>query len=227
MPSHQPLFLSKAGLKPLPIRTDSSTMIDYISVFIFFFAVIDPVGTVPVFIAVTSHFDESAKRKIALQAVLVASLILLFFMIAGEVILNAIDIPLPAFEIAGGIILFLFALTMIFGDSKPDEEIQMVNSGSETAIFPLAVPSLASPGAMLAAVMLTENSSFSLFEQVQTATVMITVLLFALLLMLAASWIHRLIGNSGASIISKVMGMILAAVATNNVLSGITLYFDL
>ena len=200
-------------------------MIDYISVFMFFFAVIDPVGTVPVFIAATSHFDEKAKRKIALQAACAAALILLFFIVAGELILTAIDIPLPAFEIAGGIILFLFALTMIFGDSKPDTEMKMVKDGTETAIFPLAVPSLASPGAMLAAVLLTKNSSFSIFQQMQTAGVMLSVLLIAFLFMLAASWIHRFIGNSGASIISKVMGMILAAVATNSVLSGIKVYF--
>lgn len=200
-------------------------MIDYVSVFIFFFAVIDPVGTVPVFIAATSQFDEKAKRKIALQAACAAALILLFFIIAGELILTAIDIPLPAFEIAGGIVLFLFALTMIFGDSKPDTELQMVKGDTETAIFPLAVPSLASPGAMLAAVLLTENSSFSISQQVQTAGVMISVLFIAFLLMLAASWIHRFIGNSGASIISKVMGLILASVATNSVLSGIKVYF--
>lgn len=200
-------------------------MIDYISVFIFFFAVIDPVGTVPVFIAATSQFDEKAKRKIALQAACAAALILLFFIVAGELILTAIDIPLPAFEIAGGIILFLFALSMIFGDSKPDTEMQMVKDSTETAIFPLAVPSLASPGAMLAAVLLTENSSFSIIQQVQTAGVMLSVLFIAFILMLAASWIHRFIGNSGASIISKVMGMILASVATNSVLSGIKVYF--
>lgn len=200
-------------------------MIDYVSVFIFFFAVIDPVGTVPVFIAATSQFDEKAKRKIALQAACAAALVLLFFIVAGELILTAIDIPLPAFEIAGGIVLFLFALTMIFGDSKPDTELQMVKGDTETAIFPLAVPSLASPGAMLAAVLLTENSSFSISQQVQTAGVMISVLFIAFLLMLAASWIHRFIGNSGASIISKVMGLILASVATNSVLSGIKVYF--
>ncbi|ALO34643.1 MarC family transcriptional regulator [Colwellia sp. MT41] len=202
-------------------------MIDYVSVFIFFFAVIDPVGTIPVFIAVTSRFDEKVKRKIALKAVLVATGVLLFFIIAGEVILTAIEIPLPAFEIAGGIILFMFAITMIFGDSKPDEEIGMVRNDSETAIFPLAIPSLASPGAMLAAVLLTKNSTFSILEQVQTAGVMISVLAIAFIFMLAASWIHRFIGNSGSSIISRVMGMILAAVATNSVLSGVKIYFEL
>lgn len=202
-------------------------MIDYVSVFIFFFAVIDPVGTIPVFIAVTSRFDEKVKRKIALQAVLAATGILLFFIVAGEVILTAINIPLPAFEIAGGIILFMFAITMIFGESKPEEEIAMMRNHSETAIFPLAIPSLASPGAMLAAVLLTKNSTYTIIEQAQTAGVMISVLAIAFIFMLAASWIHRFIGNSGSSIVSRVMGMILAAVATNSVLAGVTTYFGL
>ncbi|MEE4376030.1 MAG: MarC family protein [Candidatus Competibacteraceae bacterium] len=202
-------------------------MNDLIATFIFFFAVIDPIGSVPVFIAVTSRYEDKIKRKIAVQATLASAAILLFFVIAGEVILDAIDIPLAAFQIAGGIVLFLFALTMIFGESKPEQELKMTNTGTETAIFPLAVPSIASPGAMLAAVLLTENSQYSLWEQVQTAAMMLSVLLIVLILLLAASWIHRLIGNSGASIISRVMGLILSSVAVSSVLAGIKEYFGL
>jgi len=202
-------------------------MIDYISTFIFFFAVIDPIGTIPVFIAVTGQYQEKIKRKIAINATLAAALILIFFVVAGEVILTAIDIPLSAFQIAGGIVLFLFALSMIFGESKPEEEIKMASSGNETAIFPLAVPSIASPGAMLAAVLMTENKQYNLWEQTQTTAIMLSVLLIVLVLMLAASWVHRLIGNSGASIISRVMGLILSSVAVANVLAGIKEYFTI
>jgi multiple antibiotic resistance protein len=202
-------------------------MIDLVATFIFFFAVIDPIGTVPVFIAVTSPYDERAKRGIAVKATLVAGAILLFFVVAGEHILNAMAIPLVAFQIAGGIVLFLFALSMIFGESKPEQELKLAESGSETAVFPLAVPSIAGPGAMLAAVLMTENSRYGLVEQAQTAGVMLAVLLVALVLMLGASWIHRFIGNSGASIVSRVMGLILASVATANVLAGIKDYFSL
>ncbi|MDB4522229.1 MarC family protein [Gammaproteobacteria bacterium] len=202
-------------------------MIDYISTFIFFFAVIDPIGTIPVFIAVTGQYQEKIKRKIAINATLAAALILIFFVVAGEVILTAIDIPLSAFQIAGGIVLFIFALSMIFGESKPEEEIKMASSGNETAIFPLAVPSIASPGAMLAAVLMTENKQYNLWEQTQTTAIMLSVLLIVLLLMLAASWVHRLIGNSGASIISRVMGLILSSVAVANVLAGIKEYFTI
>ena len=202
-------------------------MQEFIATFIFFFAVIDPIGTVPVFIAVTRPYQIEDKRKIAVKATLTSALILIFFVVAGEVILTSIEIPLAAFQIAGGIVLFLFALTMIFGEGKPEEEIKMVRKSSETAVFPLAVPSIASPGAMLAAVLLTENHRFNLLEQAITAASMICVLLVAMILMLAASKVHRLIGDSGASIISRVMGLILASVAITNVLAGIKDYFSI
>jgi|TARA_R110002072_G_scaffold109341_1_gene236686 multiple antibiotic resistance protein len=200
-------------------------MIDILATFILFFAVIDPIGTVPVFMKVTSQFDERAKRRIAVKAVLVAGGILLFFVVAGELILDAMAIPLSAFQIAGGIVLFLFALSMVFGESKPEQEVKLAVSITETAIYPLAVPSVAGPGAMLAAVLMTENVRFGIMEQAQTAAVIFSVLLLALLLMLGATWIHRFIGNSGASIVSRVMGLILASVATENILVGIKEYF--
>jgi multiple antibiotic resistance protein len=145
-------------------------MIEYLAVFITFFAVIDPIGTIPVFIAVTAKYDQKTKRRIALLATIVAAFVLIFFVVVGEILLKALSIPLSAFQISGGIVLFLFALNMIFGDSKPEEEIKSLNdSHRDTAIFPLAVPSIASPGAILAAVLLTENAMFSIVEQLQTA----------------------------------------------------------
>ena len=123
--------------------------------------------------------------------------------------------------------LFLFALTMIFGESKPEEEVKLVRSARDTAVFPLSVPSIASPGAMLAAVMQTENEVFTLAQQLQVTTMMLAVLVVVLVLMLGASFVIRLIGNSGASIISRVMGLILASVAVESVLSGIKIYFSI
>lgn len=202
-------------------------MIDFVSTFIIFFAVIDPIGKIPVFIAVTDQYDEKTKKAIAIKAPLISAVILLCFMVVGEVTLTAMAIPLPAFQIAGGIVLFLFALSMIFGESKPEEEVKLAISGTETAIFPLAVPSIAGPGAMLTAVLLTENERYNLVEQAQTAGMMLVVLLIVLVLLLGSSWIHRLIGNSGASIISRVMGLILASAASANILEGIKEYFSL
>lgn len=196
-------------------------MAELVSTFIFLFAVIDPIGSVPVFIAVTDGLSEKEKKVVAYKAVLVSFVVLQFFIIAGEIILDAIEVPLPAFQIAGGIVLFLFALTMIFGESKPDEEIKSVKDPTEIAIYPMAMPSIASPGAMLAVVLLTKNSIYSIFEQVQSSLVMISVLAIVLILLLLSTKVHKIIGSAGASIISRVMGLILTAVAAENVIVGI------
>ena len=146
------------------------------------------------------------------------------FILGGQLLLDALEIPLAAFQIAGGMVLFLFALTMIFGESKPEAEIEeshKVDAHQSKAIFPLAIPSIASPGAMMAIVMLTDNHRYSLVDQGITAAVMVSVLLITLLLLLGATHIQKWIGNVGAAIISRVMGLILAAVALNNLLLGI------
>lgn len=202
-------------------------MNELIASFIFFFAVIDPIGSIPVFIAVTNGFNEQEKRSTAFKAVLVSALVLLFFIVVGELILNAINISLSAFQIAGGIVLFLFALTMIFGDSKPESEIKAIKDTTETAVFPMAMPSIASPGAMLGVVLLTENSKYSIWEQFQTSLAMITVLVIVLILLLLSTKINKLIGAAGASIISRVMGLILSAVAASNIIEGIKVSFNL
>lgn len=202
-------------------------MIDFVATFILFFAVIDPIGTVPVFIAVTKGYEASEKRRIAFKASMIAAVILIFFVVAGEPILTAVGIPLSAFQVAGGIVLLLFALSMIFGESKPEEEIKLASSGSETAVFPLAIPSIAGPGAMLAAVMQTENARFTLFEQAQITGVILAILVLTMLLLMASTFVHKFIGDSGASLISRIMGLILASVAVSSVLSGIRIYFSL
>jgi len=196
--------------------------------FIALWVVIDPIGSIPVFIAVCAGLSAAAQRKVAIKAIVVSAAILLFFLVGGQVLLEALDIHLAAFQIAGGIVLFLFALTMIFGESKVEEETRQINpNASDLAIFPLAVPSIASPGAMLAVVMLTDNHRYSVAEQMITAATMLTVLGFTLLLFFMAAPILRVIGSSGASIVSRVMGLILASVAVDNILRAVTIYFNL
>lgn len=201
-----------------------------ITIFITFFTVIDPIGTVPVFIAVTASVRKEDKATIANRAALVSTGVLIFFVVAGELILNAIGVPLSTFQIAGGIVLFLFALTMIFGESKPEEEIESAKgraSNVDKAIFPLAMPSLASPGAILAAILLTDNSKNHIEDQVITTLVMISVIFVAWLLMRFSSYLFKYIGMAGAAIISRVMGMILTSVAVVHILQGISTYFGL
>jgi len=201
---------------------------DLLERFVTLWVVIDPIGTIPVFIAVTASLTPRARRATALLATVVAIGILLFFLVLGQRLIDALGISLLSFQFAGGIVLFLFALTMIFGEPKAEDDKRVadldVAAGADKpspAIFPLAVPSLASPGAMLAVVLLTDNNRFALPDQAVTAAVMVVVLAIAYVFMLLADPIIRLIGNAGAAIISRVMGMILASVAADAVLSAV------
>ncbi|MEC6814011.1 MarC family protein [Photobacterium toruni] len=197
-----------------------------ITQFVVLWAVIDPIGSVPVYLSQTQHLTPKQRRKVALKAVAIASGVLIFFLVAGQLLLEAMQIPLPAFQAAGGLVLLLFALTMIFGESKPEQEQKLTQDVSRSeladlAVYPLAIPSIASPGAMMAVVMLTDNHRYSVIDQAITAGVMLAILFVSLLLLLSATTIQKWIGNIGAAIISRVMGLILAAVAVNNLLQGI------
>ena len=193
--------------------------------FVVLWAVIDPIGSIPVYLTKTVGLSVEDRRKIARKAVMISAGILIFFLIAGQALLEAMQIPLTAFQIAGGLVLLLFALTMIFGEGKPEQEIKLSSNLNELAVYPLVVPSIASPGAMMAIVLLTDNHRFSLFDQTMTTLIMLSVLLITYLLFLAANRIQRWIGNTGAAVISRVMGLILAAVAINNMLVGIRDFF--
>lgn len=181
--------------------------------------VIDPIGTLPVFLAVTAGMSPEQRRSTAFRAIAISISVLLLFIVIGQIVLEALGLSLASFQIAGGLVLLLFALSMIFGDSKPETEMASVDT-TQTAIFPLAMPSIASPGAMLAVVVLTDNDRNSIAHQAMTTGIMGVVMLAALGILLAANPIHRVIGNGGASIISRIMGMILAAVAVDAMLNG-------
>ncbi len=200
---------------------------DAIQIFVLLWAVIDPIGTVPVFLAVTRRHKNEELARIAIQAILIAAAVLVFFIIAGEYLLAAMNVPLTAFQVSGGLVLFAFAFNMIFGESKPEEEVRIVKSGSDTAVFPLAVPAIAGPGAMMAVVLLTDKHRFDVSHQLLTTGVLLLVLAIQLLLLLGAPRIGKVIGDAGASVISRVMGIILAAVAMNSVLLGIKAFFNL
>ena len=195
---------------------------DLVREFITLFVVIDPVGTIPVFLFATAAVPQRLHRSFALRAVLVSALVLGPFLVLGQIILEGIGLRLGAFQIAGGIILFLFALSMIFGETKAASEIKEAeNEDLSGAVFPLAIPSIASPGAILAVVILTDNHSTGVVEQAMTAVVLLFVLAITFVLLLLASKIQKLIGQTGVSVISRVMGLILATVAVDAVLQGL------
>jgi multiple antibiotic resistance protein len=184
-----------------------------------FWVTIDPVGTVPLYLSVTKDLSPAARRKAAVRASVIAFAILAGFLYLGQYLLEAMHIELVSFQIAGGIVLFLFALTMIFArESATDAPAE---EGHDVAIFPLAMPSIATPGALLAAVVLTDNNTQSFLQETVTCGVMLLVLIANMFLMLLGDRIVGLMGRSGLNILSRVMGMILSAVAVQMVYSAL------
>lgn len=192
---------------------------------LFLIAVIDPLGTVPVYLEATKKLDQEHKRKVALRAGALSFFILLFFILVGQLILEGMEVSLSAFQISGGVILFLFALTMIFGEGKPESEKHLIRDYKHVTIFPIAIPAIASPGAIMTVVLLTDNHKFSLLEQSLTTSLVLLVVALTTLILLVASKIQKAVGDYGITVISKVMGLILSAYAVQSILSGLKQFF--
>ncbi|MEM5565185.1 MarC family protein [Psychroserpens sp. AS72] len=200
-------------------------MIEIVTTIFFLIAVIDPIGTVPVYLEATKQFDKKHKIKIAIRASVIAFFILLFFIVIGQLILEGMQVSLDAFQISGGVILFLFALTMIFGDGKPETEKHSIKDYKHVTIFPVAIPSIASPGAIMAVVLMTDNHLYSIQQQALTVILVLVVVVITCLLLLAANFVQKRIGEYGITVISKIMGLILASYAIQSILSGVKDFF--
>lgn len=184
---------------------------DMLSDFWLLFATIDPFSTLILFLGITSNLDRKARRSLAIKAVLYASVILIIFLAFGQLFFELVGVRLVAFQIAGSIILFLFGLQMYFIPSRETE--QEVERVHEMAVFPLAIPSLASPGSLLAVILATENSKHAIGEQVITGLIMLLVLGITLAMLLAAHTMHRILGKTGEKIMVRLSGLILASLA--------------
>ncbi|MFK7796782.1 MAG: MarC family protein [Aureispira sp.] len=200
-------------------------MKETIANFLFLIAVLDPLGSVPVYLEATKEFLEEQKKSIAIRSSIIAFIILLFFIVLGQLIMDGMQISLDAFQISGGIILFLFALTMIFGEGKPTREKDQITDYEHVIVFPIAIPSIASPGAIMAVVLMTDNHIYTLQEQAITTLLVMVVVALTCGLLLVAKSVQSKIGDYGITIISKVMGLLLAAYATQNILMGLKAFF--
>ncbi|WP_452226736.1 MarC family protein [Lacinutrix cladophorae] len=192
---------------------------------LFLIAVVDPLGSVPVYLEATKQLSEKHKKKVAIRASFIAFLILLFFIIVGQIILEGMQVTLDAFQISGGVILFLFALTMIFGEGKPESEKHLIKDYKHVTIFPVAIPSIASPGAIMAAVLLTDNHIYSIEQQAVTTILIAVVIIITMVILLTANIVQKRVGEYGITVISKIMGLILAAYAVQSILSGLKDFF--
>ena len=181
-------------------------------------ATIDPIGTMALFAGLTAHLDPADRRRTAYKAIAYAAAVLLGAIVIGQVILGAMGIRLISFQLGGGVILFLFGLQMIFGSESQQSGKE---PGHDMAVFPLAIPATATPGAILAVILLTDNQVYPISVQIGTSLIMLAVLAVTLLLLLLAEGIIKIIGVGGASILTRVMGMILAALSVELVMDAL------
>ena len=196
--------------------------------FITLFVVINPISTIPLFIAVTRHEPAEAIRKTALRSVVIAAIILLTFVVIGQMLLAALDIELGAFRIAGGLVLLIISLRMVLQSThQPTEERKGTGERHDVAVFPLATPFIAGPGAILAAVLLTDHTLYSVPQQMGTTLVMLGVLAIQYVVLLSAGTINRVLRETGTNVISRIMGLILAALSIETILIGIRTAFAL
>ena len=180
---------------------------------------IDPIGNVALFAGLTASLTRAERRRTALHATIYAAIILVVAVVAGQIILDAIGIHLHSLKVAGGIILFLFGLQMLFGEMEA--KAGSPEAGRDLAVFPLAVPSIAGPGAMMAVILLTDNDVYTVPEQVETGVVLLVVLFLTYVLLLFSDAILRVIGRQGASVLVRVMGIILCSLAVEIVLTAL------
>jgi multiple antibiotic resistance protein len=196
---------------------------DFVNDFITIWVIIDPIAALPVFIALTSTYDGATRRRIAALTTSIALVVLVFFICLGQIILHALGVSLHSFEVAGGLILFVFAVDMVLGEHKEKDGGEVHREGPmQRAIYPLAIPNLAGPGAMLTVILRTDNTRVSIVEQAHTTAAVALVLALTFGLLLLAGPITRIIGKGGANVIKRIMGMIIAAYAVNLVLLGIS-----
>ena len=192
-----------------------------ITAFATLFVVIDPPGLVPMFIALTRGMNAERRRAMALRACFIAALILLLFGLAGEAVLGFIGISMPAFRIAGGILLFLTALDMLFERRTQRREGQAADPDHDPSVFPLATPLIAGPGAIATMILLVGQSGPGWSGSLAVLALMLLMMAVTYAFMLASPPLERLLGRTGTIVITRLLGMLLAALAVQFVIDGI------
>ncbi|EEW24320.1 MarC family protein [Rhodobacter ferrooxidans] len=192
-----------------------------ITAFATLFVVVDPPGLIPLFIALTPGMTAARRRTIGWHACVIAIGLLTLFGLAGETVLNFIGISMPAFRIAGGILLFLTALDMLFERRTQRREGQANEHPDDPSVFPLATPLIAGPGAMATMILLVGQAGPGWSGVIAVHLVMIVVIASAFALFLVAGPLERLLGRTGTMVITRLLGMLLAALSVQFVIDGI------
>jgi len=203
----------------------------YLSALVTFFVVIDPPGCAPIYAGLTNGATPAHRRSMAIRAVVVAAIILFVFAAVGEAMLKALGVSLAAFRIAGGIMLFLIALEMVFEkrtERREDRAAKVAQSPEveDVSIFPMAMPMIAGPGSIASVMlMMSRNHGFERVAVVLAA--LATILALTLAALLAAGPLMRLLGARIEAVITRILGVLLGALAVQFVIDGIRISLEL
>jgi multiple antibiotic resistance protein len=191
--------------------------------FLTLFVVVDPVGIAPVFLALTGDRSKSERARIARRAVLVGGAVLLFFALGGPWLLARLGISMDAFRIAGGILLFRIAVGMVLAarERETREEEEESRSRADVSVFPLAIPLIAGPGAMASTMILVGQAGADLRRLAVVFAMAMTVLLLTWLALRLASPLGRVLRRTGVNVVTRVLGVLLAALAVQYVADGV------
>ena len=198
----------------------------FIQTFFLYFIVIDPLGTTPLFLIVTQHMGTKEKIKTALSATTIAAIILLFFALLGSSLLSYLNISFPAFTIAGGVILFLISIEMLFDKRQQRKEEDINFSSDKVSIFPLATPLLAGPAGITSVIVSVSDIGDDFTNQFVGMLSLIIVLLISFIIFFVASKSSRVINKKIISIISRVIAIILAGLSVQYILDGLKAFLS-
>ncbi|HET7395414.1 MAG TPA: MarC family protein [Gammaproteobacteria bacterium] len=206
------------------------TLEKFVNMFIVLFVVMDPIGVTPMFGTLTRGGGDLHRRRMAFRGVLLAAGILLVFAFIGDWLLHTLGISIPAFKIAGGILLFLIALDMVFARqsgvrSTTEPEQQEARYKEDISVFPLAFPLIAGPGALTTILLMVGEARGNIWYFVSMILVLLLVLAITLLCLLGAGRLMKLLGETGANVMDRLFGVILAALAVQFVVDGIKVGF--
>jgi multiple antibiotic resistance protein len=197
----------------------------FLQYFVLYFVVIDPIGTAPLFLVVTKGLNAKDKNKVAFEGVLIATIVLLFFAFFGNYVLRYLGISFPAFTIAGGVILFLIALEMLF-DIRSERKKRSINDKRDKiSIFPIAIPLLAGPAAITSVILTISQAEGSFSLLIINIMCLISVMLVSFVILRVFTKFQKFINEKIINIFSRVIGIILAALSIQYILDGIKGFF--
>ena len=200
-----------------------------ISAFVTFFTIIDPIGLAPVFVGLTAHLNDVQRKNVVTRATVLSAAIIAFFAIIGRFLLARLGISLYAFDMAGGVLLFLVAVDMLFGRPSGTRETkteadEALTRGEDISVFPLAIPIIAGPGTIATTILYVDLATPNPLELLAVAAAIISALLTCWLVMRGSTRLIRIFGRTGILVLTRILGILLAALAVQFTLNGLVLF---